>query len=58
MAEDKKVKVDPVRVIVRVHIPSVDPGLIGELHTLVKSVVKPYAGAEVELSVLPAVRVM
>jgi len=55
---EKKIKVETVRVIVRVHIPSVDPGLIGELHTIIKNVVMPYAGAEVELSVLPAVRVM
>ena len=58
MADAKQAKPEPVRLVVRVHIPSVDPNVVGELHAAVKEAVKPYAGAEIELSVLPIVRTM
>jgi len=58
MPEEKKVKVEPVRLVVRIHIPSVDPGLIGDLHSTVKAAVKSFSGAEIELNVLPTVRSM
>ena len=53
MAEQKKPKVELVRVIVRVHIPSVDPGEAGGVHAAITEAVSSFPAAEIELSIMP-----
>ena len=53
MATEKKTKVEKVRVIVRVHIPEVDPGEVGHIHATITEAVASFPAAEIEFSIMP-----
>lgn len=55
MADEKKAKVNPVRVIIRVQVPKIDPSLAGEVHAAITAALTPYKDAEIELSMMPTV---
>jgi len=55
MADEKKAKVNPVRVIVRVNIPMVDPQYAGTIHSLLTEALSHFKDAEIELSMMPTV---
>jgi len=55
VADEKKAKVNPVRVIVRVNIPTLDPGYAGLVHAKLTEALAEFKGAEIELSMMPTV---
>jgi len=53
MAVTKANPEDVARVMIRVHLPEIDPARIAALRKEILAAVKEYPGAEVEVTVLP-----
>ena len=56
MAEQETVKMEPVRVMIRVNIPQVDPQDVAQLQQRIKALVKGYQGVDVEVTMLPVLQ--